>query len=200
MTSTLHAADIGRHRDTMPPRLVSVSSGLGGVGRAIGTMFVAVIVILGITGFGMALLPFFGWQTVVLATGSMSPGLPAGSLVLERNVPASDIALGDIVTLTREGKVPVTHRVIAIAPSTGLLPTRELTLKGDDNDAPDPRPYVVERAGLVVGGLPWGGQVIDFLRTPLALGIITILIAVLVLRAWWPQGADDDSLDQEDPA
>jgi len=97
------------------------------------------------------------------------------------------------VTLTREGKPPVTHRIVEIAPAAGILPSRELTLKGDANDDADPRPYVVTTAGLVVAGFPWGGQVIDFLRSPLALGLITIVIAVLVLRAFWPQAEDTDT-------
>ena len=189
MTSTLHADDVDQH-PVKAHRPRTAADHAAGVGRAVGRILVAAVVIAGLAGFAMAVLPLIGWQSVVLATGSMAPSLPTGSLVIERVVPASELAVGDIVTLTREGKPPITHRIIDIAPSAGVLPSRELTLKGDANDDPDPRPYVVESAGLVAFGLPWGGQVIGFLRTPLALVLITVLIAGLVLRAWWPQRSD----------
>jgi len=192
MTSTLHADAVGQHRAPASLRRPVAGKAVG-VGRAVGNLLVAAVVIAGLAGFGMALMPLLGWQSVVLATGSMAPDLPTGSLVIERVVPASELAVGDVVTLTREGKPPVTHRIIEIAPAAGILPSRELTLKGDANDDADPRPYIVATAGLVVAGFPWGGQVIDFLRSPLALGLITVVIAVLVLRAFWPQPEDADT-------
>jgi signal peptidase I len=192
MTSTLHAGAIEQHRAEASPRRTAAGRAVG-VGRAVGNFLISAVVVAGLAGFVMALMPLLGWQSVVLATGSMAPNYPTGSLVIERVVPASVLAVGDIVTLTREGKPPVTHRIAAIAPAAGILPSRELTLKGDANDDADPRPYVVTTAGLVVAGFPWGGQVIDFLRSPLALGLITLVIAVLVLRAFWPQADDTDS-------
>lgn len=197
MTSTLHADTIERHRAPASPRRSGARRAVG-VGRAVGNFLIGAIVIAGLAGFVMALMPVLGWQSVVLATGSMAPQYPTGSLVIERVVPASELAVGDIVTLTREGKPPVTHRIIEIAPAAGILPSRELTLQGDANDEADPRPYIVTTAGLVVAGVPWGGQVIDFLRSPLALGLITIVIALLVLRAFWPQAEDDDTYTEED--
>ena len=197
MTSTLHADDVDQH-PVKAHRPRTAADHAAGVGRAVGRILVAAVVIAGLAGFAMAVLPLIGWQSVVLATGSMAPSLPTGSLVIERVVPASELAVGDIVTLTREGKPPITHRIIDIAPSAGVLPSRELTLKGDANDEADPRPYVVTSAGILVAGFPWGGQAIDFLRTPLALGIITVIIAALVLRAWWPQS--DDNEPEEDRA
>ena len=199
MTSTLHAAGIGRHRESVPPAdNRAASSRIRGVGRAFMSILVGAVVILGLAGFALAALPLLGWQSVILATGSMSPGLPAGALVVERPIAASELAIGDIVTVDRGDRPPVTHRIIAIAPATGILSSREITLQGDANDDPDPRPYVVEKVGLVVAGFPWGGQAIVFLRTPLALGIITVIIALLVLRAWWPQTPTREVLEAED--
>jgi len=191
MTSALHAAGVEQHAESAS-RHNPVAARAVGVGRAVGRILIAAVVIAGLAGFAMAILPLVGWQSVVLATGSMAPTYPTGSLVIERLVPASELSVGDIVTLTRDGKPPVTHRILEIAPAAGVLPSREITLKGDANDDADPRPYIITTAGLVVAGVPWGGQVIDFLRTPLALGLITVIIAVLVLRAWWPQSEDDE--------
>ena len=191
MTSTLHADVVEQHAAPVARRRTAAEHAAG-VGRAVGRVLIAAVVVAGLAGFAMAIMPLVGWQSVVLATGSMAPALPTGSLVIERVIPASELAVGDIVTLTREGKPPITHRIIEIAPSAGVLPSRELTLKGDANDEADPRPYVVTSAGILVAGFPWGGQAIDFLRTPLALGLITVIIAVLVLRAWWPQSEDDE--------
>lgn len=196
MTSTLHVDEIDQHDAPASPRRTAAARAVG-VGRAVGNFLIGAIVVAGLAGFVMAIMPTLGWQSVVLATGSMAPGLPTGSLVIERLVPASELAVGDIVTLTREDKPPVTHRIKEIAPAKGILPSRELILKGDANDDADPRPYVVTKAGLVVAGFPWGGQVIDFLRSPLALGLITAIIALLVLRAFWPQSEETGTEEEQ---
>ena len=47
-------------------------------------------------------------------TGSMSPTITAGSVALVREIPASEINVGDVVTVDREDALPVTHRVTSI--------------------------------------------------------------------------------------
>ena len=62
-----------------------------------------------------------------------------------------------------------------------------LQLQGDANTTADPQPYTVERVGLVAGGIPWGGQVLAAIRSPWALGGLTVIVAALVLWSWWPK-------------
>jgi signal peptidase len=126
----------------------------------------------------------FGFSFVRLATGSMSPTYPADSILLVRSVPAASVAVGDVVTVSRDGTVPITHRVVSVVPSASGA---ELVLRGDANDADDPEPYQVSRVGLVLGGIPVGGGALVALQSPLGLGIATAFVALLVLWAWWPR-------------
>ncbi|HEY1105973.1 MAG TPA: S26 family signal peptidase, partial [Agromyces sp.] len=69
---------------------------------------------------------------VLFRTGSMGPTIPAGSAALVREVPASSLAVGDVVTVDRPGRLPVTHRIVAIDDGSGPE-LRRLTLRGDAN-------------------------------------------------------------------
>ncbi len=128
--------------------------------------------------------PFFGWTVVRLASGSMAPSLPTDSLLVTHTVSAASVSVGQIVMVQRPGALPITHRVVSNAPAVGAL--RTLTLKGDANATTDATPYAVRTVGLVVGGIPWGGEIVAFLRSPIGLGLLTVLATMVVLWAWWP--------------
>lgn len=131
-----------------------------------------------------SLAPLAGMRLVRLETGSMAPGLPAGSVLLARDVAATEVGPGDIVTVMRSDGSPVTHRVVEAAPAGDGA---RLVLRGDANDTPDPSPYLVTRVGLVVGGIPFGGQLADAARAPWATPVLAIGVSLLVLWAWWPE-------------
>ena len=133
---------------------------------------------------GIITVAGFGVSFVRLATGSMSPTFPADSILLVRSTPADQVDVGDVVTVSRDGTVPITHRVVSVSP----LPSgAELVLRGDANTADDPEPYQVSRVGLVVAGIPFGGGVLVALQSPIGLGVATVVVALLVLWAWWPR-------------
>jgi len=156
---------------------------------------IALAGLLGVVAVALTVLPVFGWNTVVLVSGSMAPTYPAGSVLLAQDVPATQVQVGDIVTVQRTGHAPVTHRVIGIEDTIAGAVT--LRLQGDANATEDPRPYTVQRVGLVAGGIPWGGQVLTGIRSPWALGTLTILVAALVLWSWWPRQNGQDMQDQD---
>jgi signal peptidase len=139
---------------------------------------------LGVIAVLVTIAPFFGWTVVRLATGSMTPTFPTDSLLVTHSVPASDVVVGDIVTVQRVGELPITHRVVAMKPVGGGL--EQLALKGDANSAQDPTPYLVRTVGVVVGGLPWGGQIFAALRSTVGLAGLTVFAALVILWAWWP--------------
>lgn len=148
--------------------------------------------LLALLSLVVVVMPAFGWHTVMLASGSMSPAYPAGSLLLVRDAPARDIRVGDVVTVARPHRLPITHRVVAIEPGGGVLPGRVVTLQGDANAEPDPQPYDIDAAGIVVAGIPWGGQALAVLRSPIVLGLLTTLVAGLVLWSWWPARPEEE--------
>lgn len=146
-------------------------------GVAVGGIAVIIAAILiGVLGFGLGV--------VRLATGSMAPAYPADSLLVVRDVDAGSVVPGDVVTVSRDGAVPITHRVVSSEQRPGGA---ELVLRGDANDTVDPQPYRVQRVGLVLGGIPFGGAALATLQSPVGLGVATVAVAVLVLWAWWPR-------------
>lgn len=78
-----------------------------------------------------------GATPYVVLTGSMTPDLPAGSLVVVRPVAAQDVRTGDVVTYQLRSGEPtvVTHRVVG----KGIDQRGEVLLltRGDANDSPD---------------------------------------------------------------
>jgi signal peptidase len=107
-------------------------------GRAIALLVAGfVVVILGIT----VIVPAVGGGTVyTILTGSMRPGMPPGTIVVDRHKPASQIRTGDVVTYQLESGKPtvVTHRVVAV--QTSLDGKIQLITQGDANETPDPKP------------------------------------------------------------
>ena len=173
-------------------------------GRAKDALLTAagIVGLLGVLWFAVAAL--FGFSIVVVLTGSMAPGLPTGSaLLVQDDVAAADLAVGDIVTVPREGyTLPVTHRIIAIeAGSISAGETsaaRLITMQGDANATPDREPYLVETVQRAIVGAPLVGYLIRVLQTPLMMGALTLLVAALVIWAFWPPRADaavDDDTD-----
>ncbi len=141
-------------------------------------LLVAVIAAVAIAVVGLRL------SLVRLATGSMSPTFPAESILVVRDTPAGEVRVGDVVTVTRDGVRPITHRVVSVDPSPLGA---EIVLRGDANEVDDPEPYQVARVGLVVGGIPFGGAVLAALQSPLGLGLGTVVVAGLGVWAWWPR-------------
>ncbi len=148
---------------------------------------IAAVATVGVLVALLAAAPLVGWQVVRLATGSMSPGLPTDSLLLVRHAAASEVAVGDVVTVFRGEQLPITHRVISAVPDGTQT---VLELKGDANAAPDPAPYTVSDVDLLVVGVPWGGQIVTAAKSPVVLGGITVAATLLVLWAWWPRRRD----------
>jgi signal peptidase len=184
MTETMTSVD-GNHAGTASRIRSARSRWWKKAGEWIKPPLIALAGLLGVLGILLTVLPVFGWNTVVLSSGSMSPSFPAGSILLAHDVPATQARVGDVVMVNRQGMPPVTHRVIAV--EDGIAGTSTLRLQGDANEAADPQPYTLERVGLVAGGIPWGGQVLTAIRSPWALGALTIGVAALVLWSWWPK-------------
>ena len=123
---------------------------------------------------------------IMFKTGSMSPTIPAGSLAVVKEIPASEARVGDVVTVSRTGELPITHRVTsATAQGEGTV---IITMKGDANDFEDPAPYVVDTVRIVVFSVPGLASLVIAVSNPFVLGGITLAAALLVSWAFWPRG------------
>jgi signal peptidase len=103
-----------------------------------------------VTAFGLKLFPIF---PAAVATGSMTPSIPRGSMVMIKKVPQSEIEgtikIGDVVNY-KIGKATVIHRVIAI--NTDNLGNVLYTTKGDNNPVKDVNPV---EATQILGTANW---------------------------------------------
>lgn len=135
----------------------------------------------------------FGITPLVFRSGSMAPDMPTGSLALARSAAASDIHVGDVVSVDNQAGTRITHRVVGVDLSGEQA---VLTLKGDANPSPDPMPYVVSRADRVLVSIPLLGYVAAWLSSKTAVFLGGLLAGALLMLAFGPlrrpAGAGDD--------
>ncbi|MHC6223083.1 signal peptidase I [Arthrobacter sp. MMS24-S77] len=122
---------------------------------------------------------------IMFKTGSMSPAIPAGSLAVVREVPVSEVRVGDVVTVDRPGQLPVTHRITSSRMVDGGMAV--ITLKGDANPVGDPAPYTVSKVRTLLYSVPGIAYVVAGASNPWVLGGTTLGVAALVTWALWPR-------------
>jgi signal peptidase len=183
----------------------TTARGLARTGRWIREILLTLAALGGVVCIVLTLLAFTGgYSLIMFKTGSMSPTIPAGSVALVQKVPASELEVGDIVTVDRAGTLPVTHRITSISPG-GSDTQRVVTLRGDANETDDPAPYTITDARIVLGSVPHLAYVIVWFGNPWVLGTITLAAAALVTWAFWPRrrrGAEPGEIappDVEEP-
>lgn len=133
----------------------------------------------------------FHLSLIMFRTGSMSPGIPAGSLALVREIPATEARVGEVVTVDRPGQLPVTHRVVEVTAPAGARPGTpvRIVLKGDANPTVDPAPYHVATVRLVLWSQPGLARVVVWMGHPAVIGTLTLATTALVTWMFWPRRA-----------
>ena len=181
----------GRRRaEPAPARTRRPASKAGAVaGRA---FFTILLVVAALVFLFLAVGPrFLNYQTSTMLTGSMSPGINPGDVVVSVRTPVSELKVGDVITYS----IPIddhrieTHRVASIKRDDAGATS--VTTKGDANAGADPwtavlsEDYVYTQAGVV----PYLGDVIRALRQPLIQSVFlygaSALLVVVVLTAIW---------------
>ena len=125
----------------------------------------------------------FDIKPVVFQSGSMSPAVDTGALGISRTVPASELAVGDVVTVRTGEGVRVTHRIKDISFS-GEKAT--LVLKGDANAVADDKVYVVKSAPRLMFDVPRAGYVVSFVSGPIGIFAGGLLVGVVLLMVFRP--------------
>jgi len=130
------------------------------------------------------------YRVVTVLTGSMRPGVPAGSVAISTPERLDEVRVGQIITF--EAPVAdhwvVTHRVIQVV-SGGAHP--RVRTQGDANTAPDPWVSQLHTGPLwkVRAVAPGAGSVIRVLRSSwvhvATVLVAPALLAVLAVTAIW---------------
>jgi signal peptidase I len=127
-------------------------------------------------------------KPLVFTSGSMGPEIPAGALGFSRPVPATELQVGDVVSVVTADRHRVTHRIVAV---DGTGATRELTLRGDANSAPDAETYRVQSTDRVFWSVPLVGYAVAWLGSPLGLVLLggaALAALVVIFRRERPRG------------
>jgi len=149
------------------------------VGAVIGFLFLAVAPRI------------LGYQTLTMLTGSMSPLIGPGDVVVTAPIPAGNVKVGDIITY----RIPVedhrveTHRVVDVMRNADGAIT--VQTKGDANNGLDP--WLATLDGNVaykeVASIPYLGNVIRMLREPIVMSVLMygapgVLVTGLLISIW----------------
>ncbi|GAA4781631.1 signal peptidase I [Microbacterium gilvum] len=158
-------------------------------GRVLGDLLLSAAALAGTICIVLVILAAVLDITLIMfRTGSMAPTIPAGSVAVVQRIPASEIDVGEVVTVDRAGELPVTHRVTSV--SAGASDEeRVITMRGDANEADDVAPYTVSSARLVLFSVPGIAPVIASFGSPFVIGGMTVGAALLVGWAFWPRTA-----------
>ncbi|MDI2037342.1 signal peptidase I [Paenarthrobacter nitroguajacolicus] len=144
-----------------------------------------------------------GYQTSTMLTGSMSPLINPGDVVVTVPTLIQDIKVGDIITyhIPVEDQRVETHRIVEITTTAdgGVA----VQTKGDANNGIDP--WIATLQGKTVdkqvATIPYVGNAIRVLREPMVLNILmygapAILVIGMLASIWtkdpsktWPEGA-----------
>lgn len=121
-------------------------------------------------------------KPLVVKTGSMSPTIPAGSLVLvteTNNSPYGISYVEDDVITFRSGKELVSHRVVGVERATG---EKRFVTKGDANQNIDTK-LISEKevVGKVSLAIPYVGKFVDFVKTPLGFFLLIIIPTLFII-------------------
>jgi signal peptidase I len=139
-------------------------------------------------------------QPLVVTSGSMQPTYETGDMVISRRVDATALQVGDVATLPDARGRLITHRVVAVEPvPDAAAGTVSVQMKGDANDAADPRPYVVRQALVPVVAIPAVGPVVATVQRPsVAVPALVALLALMAI-AFVPSGhSRTDETDKAD--
>jgi signal peptidase len=112
-----------------------------------------------------------------VASDSMEPAIPRGSVVIVSDVPASAVESGDVLTYrgAESSAVTTTHRVVAVRRAGD---DRRFVVKGDANPQPDPESVAPSQVvGRVTATIPVVGHAV------LAVGVTGPLLALVVAPA-----------------
>jgi signal peptidase len=139
---------------------------------------------------GASLPSLFGYHPMVVTSGSMTPGIQVGDVVLIKDIPADQIAVGDIITFTQQdGEGMTTHRVHSLKEIDG---DTWIQTKGDANADPDPDLTSAKAVyGKVHRQIPAIGPAMLFAATPrgklVLLGIPALLMVFSELGRFMSQ-------------
>ncbi|GAA5193277.1 hypothetical protein GCM10023346_17660 [Arthrobacter gyeryongensis] len=204
--SLLRQRRVSRTATTTATPGTDKNSGVGSkVARAMVSVITTTTMVAAVAAFlFLAVGPrVLGYQTSTMLTGSMSPLINPGDVVVTVPVAVQNLKVGDIITyhIPVEDQRVETHRIIDL--TVNNQGTATVRTKGDANNGADPWTATLA-AGQVdrqVFTVPYLGNAIRALRDPVVLKVLMYgapaALVIMVLVSIWrkkPEG-DDAAVD-----
>jgi signal peptidase len=165
--------------------------------RRAGRGLVAIVIAAGLGLAALMLIPaLLGLQRYVITGDSMTGSYDRGSIVFEREVPSSDLTVGDVITYRPpRGEGPdglVTHRIVAIRDGGRVFRT-----EGDANPRPDPWRFELHAPtqARVAFSVPYAGFALAALGIRdvrmLVIGLPALLVALAAITRLWREAGEE---------
>lgn len=139
----------------------------------------AFIMLLVIAACLIVVVPgFAGYRSYVVASGSMEPLFPVGTIVYVEETEPLLLRTGEIIVFNdpSRGTTPITHRVVANNTDKQLIRT-----KGDANEGEDVNPVTYDNViGTVEYYLPYVGYAISLFASTFG----KIVACLILVEAW----------------
>lgn len=123
-----------------------------------------------------------GFRAYEVLSGSMSPTLNVGDLVIVKSIPPEEIQKGDIITYypTSSSTTTVTHRVIGT-----MLEGNKVVLEtqGDAIPQPDTKIYGGSVIGVVAFYVPYLGGAIGWVQERTVLSIVILGLTLTLITS-----------------
>jgi len=121
----------------------------------------------------------FGVELRAIVTGSMTPDIPVGSLVVIVPTAAEDIKVGDDISFMTVGDKVVTHRVVEIDRDKNEFVTWGIANDPNAKDAPNRYENIL---GVVRYHVPFAGMIFSWLATMQGKVIsVTAIVVIYIL-------------------
>lgn len=138
-----------------------------------GTVALIVLIVI-VAVVLLSLLAGYRFDTV--RSGSMSPEIGVGDLVVSGTVDPEEIEVGDVIIYRSQQGALVCHRVIAVDPAA-----EQVITKGDANEGPDPAVPYSSIVTKTIGHVPYLGYVVSYLSSMYGLATIVVIVTVVYL-------------------
>lgn len=140
-----------------------------GILKTLSCVVYAVIIV----ALAIAAPMLFGYNPVIVLSGSMLPDYPVGSITYYKSADFSDIEIGDAITFDLGEESLATHRVVEINETA-----QEFTTKGDNNETQDTNPvsYTEVQGKTVDLAIPYAGYFIAFVKSWYVIGICAFIL------------------------
>ncbi|WP_166390506.1 signal peptidase I [Nocardioides ochotonae] len=209
--STIAPVHPGRRHGVEDPTGTPSEAGPGRFRRAVDSVFsilVTVTLVIALGGFLFLVIGphVLGYRTSTMLTGSMEPMISPGDVIVIKQIPSTELEVGDIVTyhIPVEDHRVETHRVVDVSRVDGEVAMRT---KGDANAGEDPWTAIIESESVWVVDevVPHIGKAIRFLHTPWVNKVVLWIAVggVLVLgflQIWGRPEDSDDAAETADAA